>query len=147
MATKQEIMADFTAAFKAKDEVKKRTLGSVKSEILVYEKSGKGGEVDENVVHDILKSMAKKRRESIEAYEGAGRDELAQIEREELAVIESYLPAQMSEDQVRAIAKEVIAEQGLTQADFGRAMGAVMAKTKGQADGSVVSAVVKEELA
>lgn len=147
MATKQHILDDFTQAFKEKNDIKKRTLASIKSEILVYEKSGKGGEVDESVINDILKSMAKKRKESIEAYEAAGREELAQTEREELDVIESYLPEQMSAEQVREIAKRVITEHGFTAADFGRAMGAVIAAVQGQADGSLVSKVVKKELA
>lgn len=144
MATKQQIMDDFTTAFKAKNEIKKRTLGSIKAEVLVYEKSGKSGEVDEAVMNDILKSMAKKRRESLEAYESAGREDLAQTEREELAVIESYLPEQMSEAQVREIAQRVIAENGFTKADFGRAMGAVMKETSGQADGGAVKRAVEE---
>lgn len=146
MATKQQILDDFTKAFKEKDEIKKRTLSSIKSEILVYEKSGKGGEVDENVVNDILKSMAKKRRESIEAFDAAGRTELAQIEREELAVIESYLPAQMPEEQVREIARRVIADNNFTKADFGKAMGAVMKEVQGQADGGAVKRAVEAEL-
>jgi len=146
MATKQQILDDFTKAFKEKNEIKKRTLSSVKSEILVYEKQKSGNEVDSEKLSEILKSMAKKRRESIEAYEQGNRPELAAKEKEELEIIESYLPEQMSEEQIRAIAQKVIADNNFTKIDFGRAMGLVMTELKGSADGNVVSKVLKEIL-
>jgi len=146
MLTKQQILDDFTQAFKERNEIKKRTLSSVKSEILVFEKQRAGNEVNEEKLMEILKSMAKKRRESIEAYEEGNRPELAQIEKEELEVIESYLPEQMSEEQIKEIAQKVIAGNNFTKADFGKAMGMTMGELKGQADGNVVSKVLKEIL-
>lgn len=163
MLTKQQILDDFTKAFKEKNEIKKRTLESIKSEILVFEKSpaftkpacrqgrvtaGKkdDNEVTEEMLVEILKSMAKKRREAIEIYEQNGRLEPAAKEKEELAVIESYLPAQMSEEQVKEIATKIAAEQGLTKADFGKAMGKVMGQLKGRADGQVARKVLQEIL-
>ncbi|PIR92962.1 glutamyl-tRNA amidotransferase [Candidatus Falkowbacteria bacterium CG10_big_fil_rev_8_21_14_0_10_43_10] len=156
MATKQQILDDFTAAFKARDEAKKRTLSSIKSEILVFEKSpafakvaaGKadGSKVDSQKLTEILKSMAKKRRESIEAFEQGNRPELAVKEKEELEIIESYLPEQISEEQVRKVIKEIVETNGYASQDFGRAMGMAMGELKGKADGNIVSKVLKEIL-
>ena len=146
MTTKQDILDDFTQAFKARDEVKKRTLLSVKSEMLNFEKQKEGNEVTPDKLVDILKSMAKKRRESIEAYQAAGRNELATTELEELAVIDSYLPEQMSEAQVREAVVRLVNAHGFGAADFGKAMAAVMGELKGTADGGLVSRVLKEVL-
>ena len=146
MATKQQIFDDFVQAFKNKDEVKKRTLESIKSEILVFEKAREGNEATEEKILEILKSMAKKRREAILAYEQGGRAELAAKEKEELAIIESYLPEQMSEEQARETVQKIVAAQSFTSADFGKAMGAVMAELKGKADGGMAGKILKEIL-
>ena len=146
MTTKQQILDDFIKAFKEKDEIKKRTLVSIKSEILVAEKSKGGEEVNGDKLLEILKSMAKKRRESIEAYESAGRQELADREKEELKIIESYLPEQMSEDDVRREVEKIVSAEGFSKADFGKAMGAVMALLKGKADGAMAGRILKEVL-
>jgi len=146
MATKQQIFNDFTQAFKNKDEVKKRTLESIKSEILVFEKQKEGNEATAEKIMEILKSMAKKRREALDAYKSAGRDELAKREQEELTIIESYLPEQMNESQIREVIKNIITAQNFTAADFGKAMSAVMAELKNKADGGLVGKVVKEIL-
>jgi len=156
MLSKQQILDDFIKAFKEKDEIKKRTLLSVKAEILVFEKSpsfakatedrGADKEVDSEKLLEILKSMAKKHRESIEAYEQGNRPELAKIEKEELEVIESYLPEQMSEEQVKEIIQKVVADNIFTKADFGKAMGSAMGELKGKADGNMVSKILKEIL-
>jgi len=146
MATKQQIFNDFTQAFKNKDEVKKRTLESIKSEILVFEKQKEGNEATAEKIMEILKSMAKKRREALDAYKSAGRDELAKREQEELTIIESYLPEQMNESQIREVIKNIITAQNFTAADFGKAMSAVMAELNNKADGGLVGKVVKEIL-
>jgi len=146
MATKQQILDDFTKAFKERDEIKKRTLSSIKAEILVFEKQKGGNEVDDNKLMEILKSMAKKRREAIEAFKQGGREELAQIEKEELEIIESYLPEQMSEEQVKEIVEKVVTDNNFTQADFGKAMGMAMGQLKEKADGNIVGKVLKEIL-
>jgi hypothetical protein len=146
MTTKQQIFDDFIKAFKAKDDIRKRTLASIKAEILVFEKQKEGNEAVLEKIVEILKSMAKKRREAIEAYEAAGRTELAQREKEELEVIESYLPAQLSAAQIRETAERIVSANGFGKADFGKAMGAVMTELKGKADGNTVSAIIKEIL-
>ncbi|MFA6551242.1 MAG: GatB/YqeY domain-containing protein [Patescibacteria group bacterium] len=150
MATKQQIFDDFTTAFKARDELRKRTLESIKSEILVFEKMKEGNEATDEKILEILKSMAKKRRESILAYEQAGRAELANKEKEELGIIESYLPEQMNEEQVKEAIEKIVVSLGFktqdTKVDFGKAMGAVMAELKGKADGGMVGKILKELL-
>ncbi len=146
MLTKQQIFDDFTAAFKARDELRKRTLESIKSEILVFEKAKEGNEAIGEKILEILKSMAKKRREAILAYEQGNRPELAAKEKEELEIIESYLPEQMNEEQVREAVQKIVAEKSFSAADFGKAMGAVMAELKGKADGGMVGKILKEIL-
>jgi len=85
--------------------------------------------------------------EAIEAFEAAGRTELAQREKEELAIIKSYLPEQLSAAQVREAVERIVSENGFGKADFGKAMGAVMAELNGQAEGTLVAGVLKELLA
>ena len=148
MLTEQQIFDDFTAAFKARDELRKRTLESIKSEILVKEKSPEfvGKEMNEEEITAVLKSAAKKRREAIEAYEQGGRPELAAKEKEELEIIESYLPEQMDEEQVREAIKKIIETGEFASNDFGKAMGVVMRELKGKVEGNIVGKILKEIL-
>jgi len=95
----------------------------------------------------VLKREVKKRKDSISQYEAANRPELAAAEKKELEILTTYLPKEMGEEKVRKIVEEVIASMGeVAPSSFGQVMGAVMAKTSGSADGSVVSKIVKETL-
>lgn len=150
MSLKDDIMSDLTRAMKKKDADTLRVLRSLKSKLLEREISErKGGEAelsDEQVV-EVLMKAAKQRRESIEQFESGGREDLAGREREELEVIESYLPEMLSEEEIRQIAREQIEELGAeNMSDMGQVMGVMMDKLKGQAEGSLVSKVVKQEL-
>ena len=110
-------------------------------------KIAKGGELNEEEELEVLSREAKKRRESIEAYEKAGREELADKERKELKILEEYLPDQLSREELENIVRETIDEVGAkSKSDMGRVMGAVMAKVKGRADGSKVKDVVLNAL-
>lgn len=100
------------------------------------------GEMSDDQVLAVLQKEAKKRRESIAAYTDAGRTESADAEKKELAIIETYLPTLMSEEEVREKAARILKDSAFP--NFGAAMGAVMSQMKGQADGSVVSKIVKE---
>ena len=91
----------------------------------------------------VLKTEAKKRKESIEAYEAAERDDLVEVEKKELEIIETYLPEQMSEEEVEAKVKQIIDKIPEEERDFGKVMGMVMKELKGQADGQVVNQAVK----
>lgn len=96
----------------------------------------------------VLQRERKKRVEAIEAYRGAGRDEQAEVEEHELSVIEEFMPAQLTEDELDEIVDDVIAEVGATSLrDLGRVMADVMPRVSGRADGSTVSQLVREKLA
>lgn len=99
--------------------------------------------IDEDVVAVVSREV-KKRRDSVTQFEAAGRADLADKEKSEIAILQKYLPAQLSEDQIREQVKAVIAENA--GAPFGKVMGAAMAKLKGQVDGNVVQRIVKEQL-
>jgi len=104
-------------------------------------------EATEEDVDAILQKEAKQRRDSIEQFKAGGRDELVEKETNELKLIESYLPQQMNEDEVKKLVDEAVAQTGASsQADMGKVMGALMPKVKGKTDGSLVSRLVKEKL-
>lgn len=150
MAIKDQIMADLKEAMKAKEQDRLRVLRSLKSKLLEREiserKEGEASLSDEQSI-EVLMKAAKQRKESIEQFEKGGRDDLAESEKEELKIIESYLPKMLSEDEVRDIAREKIEELGAEDmSDMGQVMGVMMQELKGKAEGSVVSKVVKEEL-
>lgn len=150
MALKDQIMADLKQAMKNKDQDRLRVLRSLKAKLLEKEISErKGGEAslsDEQTI-EVLMKAAKQRKESIEQFEEGDRNDLADAEKAELEIIESYLPEMLSEEEVRDIAREKIEELGAeTMADMGKVMGVMMQELKGKAEGSIVSKVVKEEL-
>ena len=148
---KDRLQSDLTASIKARDEMKSGTIRMVLAAITTEEVSGKEARqlTDDDVI-TVLGREAKKRKEAAEAYDDAGRPELADKERAELVIIEAYLPAQMSEDEVRAIVEAAVAEVAASGAEGGKAMGAVMKivqpQVKGRADGSQVAALVKSAL-
>jgi uncharacterized protein YqeY len=148
---KDRIQGDLTTAMKARDEVSASTLRMVLTAITNEEVSGKSARVltDEDVV-TVLGREAKKRKEAAEAYDAAQRPELAARERAELAVIDAYLPEQLSDDEVRAIVDAAVAQVAGTGASGGAAMGQVMKivqpQVKGKADGGQVAALVKSAL-
>lgn len=140
---------EMKVAMKARDQLRLDALRLIVSAIryaLVDLPRGKAGSPnlsDEQMV-EVMKKEAKKRREAIEAYKGAGRDESAEKEQYELSLIESYLPKMMSEDEVREKVKRLLSN-GVT-GNFGEVMKIVMKELKGQAEGGVVSKIVKELL-
>lgn len=150
MALKDKIMADLKQAMKDKDQGRLRVLRSLKSKLLEREiderKEGEATLSDEQTI-EVLMKAAKQRKESIEQFEEGNRDDLADAEKKELEIIESYLPKMLSEDEVRDVAREKIEELGAEDmSDMGQVMGALMPELKGKAEGSLVSKVVKEEL-
>ncbi|MEX2600776.1 MAG: GatB/YqeY domain-containing protein [Balneolaceae bacterium] len=150
MSLQERLAEDIKKAMKSKDSDRLRVLRSLKSKLMekeISERSGGEGSVsDEQAVEVILKA-AKQRRESIQMYEEGGRDDLARSEKEELLIIESYLPDMMSEEEIREKVIEKIDQLGAsTMADMGKVMGVLMGELKGKAEGSLISRVVKEEL-
>ena len=149
MNLKDKIQEDLKQAMLDKAEEKLSTIRMLKS-ALQYHEIQKGGAgytaTDEDVV-EVVGREIKKRRESIEMYEKGNRQELADKEKRELAVLQSYLPEQLSEEDVRALVDEAIATTGATtMADMGKVMGILSAKTKGKAEGSIVSSIVRAKL-
>lgn len=151
MSIEDQILSDLKQAMKEKDQDRLRVLRSLKAamlekEISVREEGQKKDLSDEHAT-EVLMKAAKQRRESIEQYEKGSRDDLAEKEKEELEIIESYLPEMMSEDEIRELVQAKIEEVGAeSMADMGPVMGAVMPEVKGKAEGSDVKKVVQEEL-
>jgi len=148
---KDRLQSDLTASIKAREEMKSGTIRMVLSAITTEEVSGKEArELSDDDVITVLGREAKKRREAAEAYDDAGRTELAEKERAELAVIETYLPNQMSEEEIAVIVDAAVAQVAGSGVEGGKAMGAVMKivqpQIKGRADGSLVAALVKSAL-
>lgn len=145
---REKVVEDLKQAMLAKDELKVSTLRMLKAAIMKFEVSGKEKvEASDDDVLSLIKKEAKARKDSIQQFRDGGRDEMAEKEEAELAILEEYLPEQMGEDQVKEVVAAVIAETGASSmADMGKVMGAAMGKLGGQADGGVVNKVVKELL-
>lgn len=148
MSLMDDVTAAWKDAMKARDP-KKDTLSMIRTElknhaIATRSDGDKGTELADDEAMKVLGKMAKQRRESIAEYESAGRDDLAKKEKDELATIESFLPAQLGDDELEAIVKQVIADTGAeSMKEMGKVMGPTMQKVGGQADGKRVQAVVK----
>jgi uncharacterized protein YqeY len=141
------LQADLKTAMREGDDLRRDTLRMAISAAYNQEKTAKRPLTDDEAI-GVLAREVKTRRESIEAYEKAGRTDLADRERRESAILSAYLPAALSEDELRAMVTDAIAQTGASSArDLGRVMGALSPRTKGRADGKVVSAMVAQELA
>ncbi len=148
MSLKTTIEQEIKQAMLSKDKDRLRALRAIKSLILLAEtEKGGGGELSEDVELKLLTKAAKQRRDSIEIFEGQEREDLAATEKSELAIIESFLPAQLSEAEVEAEVKQVIASVGATgPQDMGKVMGAATKKLAGKADGKMISMLAKKLL-
>ncbi len=145
----ERVSADIKAAMLAKDKVRLETLRDIKKEFLEA-KTAKGadGELSDDTAIRIMTKMAKQRRETAEIYSSQNRPELAQNELAEAAVIEEYLPRQLSEEELVAELKKIIEQTGATSAkEMGKVMGVASKALAGRADGKAISAKVKELLA
>lgn len=143
----ETINEQIKTAMKAGDKVRLETLRSLRAGILEFEKSGIDRAMTPDDEFKILNSAAKKRKDAIEQYEGVGRADAAANERAELAIIMEFLPAQMTEDELRAALTEIVSRLGATgPADFGKVMGTATKELKGKADGTAIQALVKQML-
>ena len=149
MNLEQKIMAEMKDAMKSKDEATLRGLRAIKAEIIKAKtEPGAGGEISADKEISMLQKMVKQRKDSLEIYQQQNRDDLAKKEQEEIAVIEKFLPKQLSEEELRSELKQIISETGASSpADMGKVMGAATKKLAGRADGKTISAAVKELLA
>ncbi|MCA1995533.1 MAG: GatB/YqeY domain-containing protein [Coleofasciculus sp. S288] len=150
MSLKDRISEDIKTAMKAKDKIRLETVRSIKKVLLEKEVSARGqgqGTITETQELEVLAQLAKQRRDSIEQYRQGGREDLAEQESQELAIIEEYLPKQLSDEEISAVLDEIIASVGATSAkDMGKVMGPAMQQLKGRADGQNVQAMVKAKL-
>jgi uncharacterized protein YqeY len=149
MSLEQKVMADLKAAMLAKDEKSLRSLRAIKSAIINAKTAeGAHGEIKEEDEIKMLQKLVKQRKDSLEIYEKQNREDLAVKEREEIAVIEKFLPAQMSEEALREIISKIVTETGASSpADMGKVMGAANKQLAGKADGKTIATIVKELLA
>ena len=147
MTLKEKINVDLVAAMKAKDKVKLNTIRSIRAMILEFEKNGSGKELTKEEEIKMLSSAVKKRKEALEQFEKAGRTDLAENEKKELDILLSYLPQQLSEDDILKKVKEFAQEIGAkTKADFAKLMPLTIKNLKGQADGGTIRKIVEKVL-
>lgn len=147
MNLKDQINEGIKEAMKAKQSDRLRALRGIKSAFMLQDTAEGGAEVSEADRMKALQKLAKQRKDSLDIYEQQGREDLAKVEREELAVIEEFLPAQMGEAEVRAAVQAIISESGASgMKDMGKVMPVAMSQLGSQADGKLISALVKELL-
>jgi len=146
MSIKETLAADLKQAMKDKDIIKKNTVQMVRSAVLQFEKDNLK-ELDDSGVLDIIAKELKKRRDVLPEYEKSGRDDLISDIKREIEVLLQYLPAQLSDDELREIVKKAVSDTGATSVrDIGKIMQKVMPETKGRADGKKINEIVRELL-
>ncbi len=147
MSLETQIMTDLKTAMKAKDQAALRSIRAVKAAILLTKTDGTGKELDESGEIKLIQKLIKQRQDSLEIFKKQGRADLAEIEEAEIAVLQKYLPTQLSEEELRPIIKGIIDETGASSmADMGKVMGMASQKIAGQADGKTLSMLVKKLL-
>jgi uncharacterized protein YqeY len=149
MSLEQQVMDQMKDAMKAKEEAALRGLRAIKAEIIKAKtEPGAGGEITAEGELKLLQKIVKQRRDSLEIFTQQNRADLAQKEQEEIAIIEKFLPKQLTADEIKEALALIITEVGATSpADMGKVMGVATKQLAGKADGKIVSALVKELLA
>ena len=148
MELEQKIQNEISVAMKAKNETRLSTLRSIKAAILNEKSNGKHHELTDTDIVTLIQKLVKQRQESENIYFGAGRLELAEKERQERAVLEEFVPKQLSYAEVEANVREIIAATGATSLkDMGKVMAQATQRMKGVADGKLISSIVRELLA
>ena len=148
MGLEQTVMAEMKDAMKSKNEAALRSLRAIKAAIIIAKTSeGAGGELKEEDETKLLQKLVKQRKDSLEIYQKQNRPDLAEKEQEEIAVIEKFLPAQMSADDLKKELSALIEQLGASSpADMGKVMGAATKQFAGRAEGKAISSAVKELL-
>jgi uncharacterized protein YqeY len=146
MTLKERLQEDMKAAMKAREQLKLSVIRLAKAAIMNQE-IARGHELDDQEVIEVLAKEMKQRKDSIPEYEKAGRADIVETLKQEMKILEGYLPAQLTEAEVRQIVQETIAEVGATsKKEMGKVMAALMPKTKGRADGKLVNQIVNSLL-
>lgn len=147
MTLAEQINEGIKEAMKAKDADRLRALRGIKSAFMLLQTSEKAADLKEDDYTKALQKLAKQRKDSLEVYEQQGREDLASVERSELEIIETFLPAQMDAAEVKSVVEGIIAEMGVSgPAAMGKVMPAAMQALSGKADGKLISQFVKELL-
>lgn len=147
MNLKERITNDLKEAMKSGDKIKLETIRSIRALILEFEKSGVGREINQDDEVKMLSTAVKKRKDSIEQFRNAGREDLALKEEKELGILLNYLPKQLSEDEISSEVKRIASEiDAKSKEDFPRLMPMVMKELKGKADGKLVRSIVEKFL-
>ncbi len=143
MALKKQLQDDMIAAMKAHEDIKVSALRMLKAAVLKFETTGERKEATDGDILTIVGKEVKQRRDSIEEFKKGNRPDLAEKEQKELEVLQAYLPAQMSEEELKKLITETIAAVGAhSKAETGKVMGALMPKIKGRADGGMANRIV-----
>ena len=147
MSLEIRIAEDLKEAMRQKDQAAMRSLRAIKAAILLFKTDGSGNELDSQSEIKLLQKLVKQRQDSLDIFVKQGREDLAVTEREEIAVIQKYLPAQLSADELKSLLQAIIAETGATSGkDMGKVIGLANQRLSGQADGKTIAATVKELL-
>ncbi len=147
MNLEQTITEQMKAAMKSGDKLRLETVRSIRAAILEFNTSGVGRPMNDDDEVKLLQKLAKKRKDAMEIFRANGRDEAADKEQAELAILEEFLPTMLNEAEITSIVQRVIADTGATsQKDFGKVIGAAMKELRGKADGTLVQSVVKSLL-
>ncbi len=147
MSLESKISGDLKEAMKAKDQARVRTIRAIKAALLVRKTDGSGIQIDAQEEIKILQKLVKSRKESLGIYQEQGRDDLAKVEQEEIAVLEEYLPAPLSEQELNDMVNRIIKELDASgMKDMGKVMGAVNKEAAGRADGKTVATLVRSLL-
>ena len=148
MSLQEKVMTEIKAAMKAKDSVALESLRAIKSAILIAQTDkGAGGELSEEDEIKLVQKLVKQRKDSASIFNEQGRNDLAEPELAQVAVIEKFLPAQLSEEEIEKVVVNTITSVGATgMQDMGKVMGIVARELAGQADGKTISTIVKSKL-
>ena len=147
MTLQSKVMEDMKSAMKAKDKVSLRGLRAIKSAILLAQTDGTGAEIDEAREVQIVQKLIKQRQDSLKIYQDQNRADLAQIEADEIEVLQKYLPEQLSEEDLKAAIQAIIDRSGArSMKDMGKVMGLASGELQGKADNRLVAAMVKQLL-
>lgn len=147
MSLYNKILSDLKSAMLNKEADKLLVLRSIKASIMekeIAERKGDRSELSEDQVVQVLMKAAKQRKDSISQFEAAGRDDLAEVEKAQLIIIDDYLPKMMSEAEIQAVVDAKVKELSISSpADMGKLMGALMKELKGKADGALINKIAK----
>lgn len=147
MSLEAQLMPELKAAMKSKDQASLRGIRAIKAAILLSKTDGSGTDLTEAGEIKILQRLVKQRQESLDIFIKQGREDLAKIEKEEIEVIQRFLPAQMSKEEIEKVVSDIIAKVGAEgMKDMGKVMGMASAQVAGKADGKTLAAIVKTTL-